>query len=192
MLSPQTKFAKNVRATVRMANSLYRDYEFEPEIDDAAIERNIDKIYQVITNCGTDSWVTAGSGAKAVYRSLDYLRNVDVSDMSKPSLWALRKQNIIFGFSDKTISMAVALFDSTADIFTLDVHMLRGLLRTVGVIDHTGGVHINHKEYEMIENGICALLATNYPTVEPFVIQWALWNLWGFDAHQSHTPIFGI
>ena len=178
MISPQCPFDVNVRQTYRMYEHLGGTFD------------NVNDVYQCLTDGGSDATFTSGMAARGIFASLDILRTASADIMSKSALQALRKVRAISGLGDKTMSMAVALFDSTANVFTLDVHMLRGLLRGIGV-DITQGVVIGTRDYVNIENWAIDTLRKAFPQVDIFTTQWALWNMWGFDTHKCHTDIFG-
>jgi hypothetical protein len=150
----------------------------------------IDSVYQALTNNGSDSTFTSGMAARGIFKSLDVLRNADAQMMNKQSLTTLKKLGRVGGLGDKTMSMAIALFDSTNPVFTLDVHMLRGLQRLHnGQV--AGSMTIGSKDYVNLENWLVATLTNLFPNVDIFTIQWALWNRWGFGVHKCHTAIFG-
>ena len=177
--SPQCKFDKNVRAANRMVVSLAKDFD------------SIDSVYQTLTANGTDSWVTAGMSARAIFASLNFLRNVTDDDMSKSVLRAMRKVGQVKGLGEKTMAMALALYDANNPVFTLDVHMLRGLQSlSHGII--AGSMTINDNAYRALEDGMVAWHNVNMANYPIFLSQWALWNSFGFDGkHVSHLGILG-
>ena len=179
IISPRTKFEKNVRATRRMMHAIDRDFS------------TVDDVYQCLTDGGKDSWFSAGGVSRSLFASLAWIRTLDIDDMNKPALLALNRAGTVKGLGRKTASMAVALFDASAPVITLDVHMLRGLLKCANM-NAVGDLSINDSAYDVLEasvlNSIDDLL--NGAHIDYFYFQWALWNRWGFGTHVTHLPIF--
>jgi endonuclease III len=92
------------------------------------------------------------------------------------------------GVGPKVAAMALALYDDTLPVFTLDTHMLAGITREDVNI-------VSPARYRALES--VALAACNdsrrlvAPYATPFAIQWALWCDYSGMGFQSHLPIFG-
>ena len=170
IMSPQCQFDVNVRGTRRFMDGLYRSIE------------SVDDMYQLITNNGSDSWFTAGMSARSLYASLDAIRNID--ELTLDGIDTLRKIGAIRGLGSKTRAMALALYDRDYPVFTLDVHMLRGM-----VADVDTGITITDKRYAQLAD-MAISVAREYGNV--FLVQWCLWNHYRNGAMQSHLGIFGV
>jgi 3-methyladenine DNA glycosylase/8-oxoguanine DNA glycosylase len=177
--SPQCKFAVNVRASQRMLGRLHEHYA------------TVNDVYKVLTDDGTDSWVTSGNAARCLFASLDFLRHVTDEDMTKATLRTVRKLGKVKGLGEKTMSMALALYDATLNVYTLDVHMLRGIMRAMSK-DEAGTMLAQDVAYRMIEDALCAWHLRTFAGWPIFVSQWALWNAWRDGSHESHLGIFGL
>ena len=98
------------------------------------------------------------------------------------------------GLSMKTASMATALYDQNAEVYTLDTHMLRWLCKLAGLTIQTGTYNCsNDNRYRLIENHILNIVHNVAADVPIFLTQWAVWNDTGFGGeHKCHLPIFGL
>jgi len=178
--SPGCKFEDNVelvsRTMVRIEQGWY------PESRDSLYK----KVFAGL------SGRSHGRGCANLYDSWDYIRSIGRSignepiDMSKDTLMSLRSHRTIMGIGQKTASMAAALWDAEAPVFTLDVHMLRGFA-TIAGFDPSGTYTITDKAYTMLE---LFLAEKSLRYGSPFEIQWTLWNMFGFGYHVTHLPIF--
>jgi hypothetical protein len=175
IISPQCWFGHNVAATRRIMDRLYDNFE------------TVDDVYRILTNDGAMSWVTAGGAARGIFTSLDTIRNIEPEDMTKDNLLALKKQGKLRNVGEKTAAMAVALFNGDADVFTLDVHMLRMLQSFVGGITATS-MTVNKVPYRMLEATLVEWARQN--GYRPFVLQWAMWQI-QHGYFESHLGIFG-
>jgi hypothetical protein len=179
IISPQCDFDLNCRAAVRFHNALYSPLN------------SVNDVYRVLTNDGECSWFTAGMSARSLFHNLQWLRNLDESDMNKPAIMALGRAGVIKGLAHKTASMAVALFDGREEVYTLDIHMLRGICRCAGAAGlEAGQMSITKAAHPGLEQTMVEIHAEILPEYPTFVSQWALWNLWRSDEHISHLPIF--
>lgn len=179
ILSPRCKFEKNVRATRRFMNALDQNFA------------TIDEVYQCITDNGNDSWFSAGGAARSLFASHAWIRSMSVEDMNKQVLLSLNRAGIVKGLARKTASMAIALFDAYAPVFTIDTHMMRGLL-TCANMNPVGDLNINDSAYDLLE-AACLNVIDSMMNGAPstyFLVQWALWDRWGFSQHVTHLPIF--
>jgi hypothetical protein len=179
ILSPQCKFAKNVRATERMMAGLYEHYA------------DAEAVRAVLTDDDRDNFLTAKPASRKVYEALEWLRDLDGDDMTLDALYMARKVGKVKGLGDKTIRMALALYDPTMPIYTLDVHMLRGIQNAWGG-EVAREMTVNKTAYHALEAAMVAWHERNFPHLPVFVSQWALWNEWGFGEHMSHLAIFGL
>lgn len=98
------------------------------------------------------------------------------------------------GLSLKTASMATALYDADATVYTLDTHMLRWMCENAGLQIQPGTYGCSSKlRYREIERLFVEIAQTHCADVPVFLTQWAIWNDAGFDGiHQTHLPIFGM
>ena len=94
----------------------------------------------------------------------------------------------LLGFGPKVASMAMALADEHAPVYTLDRHMIRAFDMIAG---NEPRIHVGRKEYRETQTLLVAQHEQWFPDMPVFVNQWAVWNLIrGF--HACHLPIFGI
>lgn len=161
---------------------------FFTAIDSGKVFESCDDLYQTIaTGIGGRG---IGRNIRNLHLSLDTILNLTPDDMVKPTLLAYRKARRIMGIGEKTAAMAVALFNPTADVFTLDVHMLRWITETIFGItaeSHT----IDDTAYRMLEPWFVNWVKHNFPGESPFTIQWSVWNV-RQGKHETHLPIFGL
>lgn len=125
--------------------------------------------------------------ASRLYANSDFLRNCTSADMTRETLVKLQ------GISLKTGSMAMALYDQHADVFTLDTHMYRGLRELAGLPRAEGTHAAADGRYKVIEQFYLDVAREHCADAPIFLVQWALWNEFGFGGtHQVHLAIFGI
>lgn len=98
------------------------------------------------------------------------------------------------GLSFKTASMAVALYDAHAKVYTLDTHMIRWARAIAGLSPETGSHTCSSaKRYRELESFLIGIAEEHCNDVPLFLTQWAVWNDAGFAGeHQTHLPIFGL
>lgn len=98
------------------------------------------------------------------------------------------------GLSFKTASMAVALYDAHAKVYTLDTHMIRWARAIAGLSPETGShTCTSAKRYCELESFLINIAEEHCNDVPLFLTQWAVWNDAGFAGeHQTHLPIFGM
>lgn len=180
--SPQCDFDVNVRVANRAFDGLYNEFTC------------VEDVYQCITDGGRDNWFLSGGAARAIWHNLEWLRNVSDSDMDKASILALRKAGTLKGLGPKTTAMALALYDPESEVYTLDVHMLRGILRAIGWQHRLATAQeITDAAYPVLEQALIQLHREVFGGVLPiFVSQWALWSEWRTGSHIEHLPIFGL
>jgi hypothetical protein len=177
--SPQCRFDVNVRAAARFGARLHEDYA------------DVDSVYRVLTDDGADSWVTAGMAARGLFASLQFIREITEGEMDKAAILALRKAGKVKGLGMKTASMALALYDATLPVYTLDVHMLRAICTFADCPDLlAGSMTITDAAYPVLEAALVALHEEECPGLPVFVSQWAIWDNWGFGRFTSHREIF--
>jgi hypothetical protein len=179
ILSPQCKFDANVAATRRMMTELYDD------IDSA------EQIAAILTGNGAQNFMSAKPASKRIFASLEWIRALGPEDMSLEALQEARKCRAVVGLGDKTMRMALALYDATLPVYTLDVWMLRGIQSSWGG-QTAASMSTEGAPYAALEAALVAWHGRNFPHLPVFVSQWALWNEWGFGRHMVHTAIFGI
>ncbi len=178
ILSPGCRIACNSLLARRFFDAIDAGVRFE----------SCDDLYQEIaTGVGGRG---IGRNIRSLFMSLETLLNISPDDMTKPVILALRKARRLMGIGEKTAAMAVALFNAQADVFTLDVHMLRWITSTL--FDLTAEGHtIDDAAYRMLEPWFVNWCRTYYPAESPFAIQWAIWDV-RQGKHETHTPIFGL
>lgn len=161
---------------------------FFDAIDSGVRFESTDDLYQEIASGIGGRGI--GRNIRNLYLSLDCILNIAPEEMTKDVLLAYRKARRIMGIGEKTASMAVALFNQHADVFTLDVHMLRWICETV--LGVTAGSHIiDDKAYRILEPWFVQWARDNFPSQSTFAVQWAIWNV-RQGSHQNHLPIFGL
>lgn len=179
IISPQCRFEKNVRATARLVANIYESFATS------------EAIVSMLTDNGADNFLSAKPLSKRLMQSMAFFRAIDDESMTLEALKMARKAGSVVGLGDKTFRMALALYDATLPIYTLDVHMLRGIQNTYGGTV-AGSMSIQGKAYDALEAAMVAWHERNFPELPVFVSQWALWNAWGFGEHVSHLGIFGL
>ena len=195
ILSPQCKFDKNVRAGWRFMCRL--NDSFDTSVDTYDESGPFGKgtysaeIVRIITDDGRDNFLTAKPASAKLARSIAYIRNLDADSMTLSAMKQAVKDGAVVGLADKTMRMALALFDGGIECYTIDVHMMRGIQRSYGGTV-AREMTITTGAYDAIEAAMVAWHARHFPTLPTFVSQWALWDEWGFGAHQSHLAIFGL
>lgn len=169
--SPQNRFDCNVIVARKLHERL-------SELD------SVDTICKLLMEdkCGT---VTSGAVARAIFHSLDFIRNIDVFDVA-----ALRRAQIdgtIMGAGMKVTAMAAHLFSETDMCFTLDTHMLRGIVDTV--LGIKGTWTIQGTAYKILEDALLGWVASRFPSESNFCLQWAMWCVFR-GSFDSHIAIF--
>ena len=90
----------------------------------------------------------------------------------------------------KTRSWALALYNAYNDVFTLDRHMLRGLLALASIFPTQEDVSICKSRYLTLARFMLDLSEEMYPMYPPLCIQWALWNEFRHPGmHASHADL---
>lgn len=166
ILSPQADFAPNVRAARVLPTLIAEDFPTE----------TIVSALHGLGYCMTNASKVA-----------QYRKSAHLLTQGLPLTFDMVRESM--GFGHKTASMAVALYDATARVMTLDTWMLNGLLGTA----NTGG-HMNVVGYiaaDAAYNQIRDLLLDVADTLDvaPFHLQWSLWNHYR-GGFESHLPIF--
>ena len=85
--------------------------------------------------------------------------------------------------------MAVALYDPTARVMTLDTWMINGMLGTAntgGAMNEIGYI-ASPPAYRILRDLLLDI--ADSLDVLPFHLQWSLWNHWR-GGFESHLPIF--
>lgn len=171
LASPQNRFECNVVVARKLHNRL-------STLD------SVDTICRLLMEdkCGT---VSSGGVARAIFHSLDTIRFVSHYDAA--TLRRYQKTGQIMGAGMKVTAMAAHLYNPSDKCFTLDTHMLRGIIHTVLGLDGTWTV--SGTAYGILEDALLKWAATRYSTEEPFTIQWALWCVFR-GTFDSHIAIF--
>jgi endonuclease III len=164
MLSPQTRFDKNM-AAFRNAVAIW---DTDPDVD-------------TLTNAIREVGF-APTKALRLTEARDFLNDPLLHEkMTTKNVLALK------GMGHKTTAFALALFDDMSPVFTLDVHMLRALCHATGFGADVNPL-INDSAYVMLSKAWVDWTRQN-GVESPFVAQWSLWNVWGFNRHVSHVGI---
>jgi len=171
LASPQNRFDSNVVVARKLHGRL-------SELD------SVDTICRLLMEdkCGT---VSSGGVARAIFHSLDYIRNVGHFDAV--TLRQKQSQGILMGGGMKVTAMAAHLYDPNDRCFTLDTHMLRGIVRTVLGLEGTWSV--SGTAYSILENALLEWSDSRYGAEYPFVIQWTMWCVFR-GTFDSHVAIF--
>jgi len=126
--------------------------------------------------------------AARIMANAEYIRTLTTATIDRDVMSTLS------GLSMKTASMAMALYDQNAEVYTLDTHMIRWAREVAGLTPEPG-THAcsNAKRYRQLESFLIDIAKEHCADVPVFLTQWAIWNDAGFNGeHQIHLPIFGI
>ena len=169
MASPQNRFDCNVIVARKLDQRLH-------ELD------SVDAIVKLLMEdrCGT---VTSGAVGRAIFHSMEYISIV--RSLSVDGLRIAQSQGDLMGAGMKVTAMAAHLYNPWDMAFTLDTHMLRGIVETV--LGIRGTWTIQGTAYGILENALLGWAATRYSTEAPFTVQWALWCVFrgSFDSHLA-------
>ena len=171
LASPQNRFDCNVIVAKKLHDRL------------SALD-SVDTICKLLMEdkCGT---VTSGATARAIFHNLDFIHNV--RDFSARSLREYQTQGTIIGAGMKVTAMAAHLFNENDQCFTLDTHMLRGIVDMV--LGIRGTWTIQGTAYGILERALLDWASSRYAYESPFCIQWAMWCVFR-GTFDSHLPIF--
>lgn len=171
LASPQNRFECNVVVARKLHERL-------STLD------SVDTICKLLMEdkCGT---VSSGGVARAIFHSLDTIRNLSYYDAA--ALRRYQKTGQIMGAGMKVTAMAAHLFNPNDQCFTLDTHMLRGIIDTV--LGLQGTWTVSGTAYGIIEDALLGWARTRYSTETPFTIQWSLWCVFR-GTFDSHIAIF--
>lgn len=114
----------------------------------------------------------------------EQIATMDAATIDRTMLLAMR------GVSLKVSAMTLALFDAASDVYTLDVHMIRGIARLAGFAELPNT--ITDSAYIRLERFMIDLSRELFPQLPVFVTQWAMWNDFKSGQHESHAAIFGL
>lgn len=162
ILSPGAKLPANIALAKLLVAALQRG-ETLTSYDDA-------ETYRAACKYGGRS---VGKNIIGALLSWPHIAHMSVDDMNVDTLYRMRGARQV-ALSHKTIRWALALFDATNRVFTLDVHMCRGIARIAGVDKNVDGVTDN--AYAVLESYMLRVAdACGYGHM-PLVVQWAMWN----------------
>lgn len=164
IMSPRCPFAKNVAVTPVLIRAILRN----------ASQKELEAI---IRSHGIG---LASQKSLRLFAASQFVREID-ENVTREQLLA------VVGISYKVSAMTLALLDQNAQVFTLDTHMVKGFCRIAGVEEMRG---ITDSAYVALETWILGIVREL--NVSPFLAQWAMWNLWKGDSHESHLAIFGL
>jgi thermostable 8-oxoguanine DNA glycosylase len=170
IISPQCPFAKNVKVTPPLLAAIM-NHATEDEFRTILVANGIG---------------LQNAKARAIADAAHFIRDITSESVTRDLLMKVR------GISMKASAMTIALFDENAPIYTLDTHMLRGIMQVCGL--HEKGTYtITTAAYRELETWLVELAQNECNDASVFLTQWALWNEFGFKGeHQIHTPIFGM
>jgi hypothetical protein len=171
ILSPQAKFDQNVRAIDPVLAYLYAGGREWKDVQD--ILKRVGYAMRSRQKC------------EFVVGAADFIVSACRATMTRENILKLR------GYGMKASAMAMALYDATAPVMTLDTWMLNGLMgvRTTADKNETT-LSAADACYRAVEQMLLAACETH--NVKPFVAQWAMWNLYRGGKHESHVRIFGL
>jgi len=175
LISPQCNFTENVLALSQIMENW--DRLDDPE----TITRSLTVPYK---GKGKLRLVNLGhTKARNIRKALGWLRGNPHKTFTYETLASFK------GMGSKTIAMALALWDDTLPVFTLDSWMLRLILNIQG---HSPQVTVSTTEpgYRLTEGDMIAWCTRCVPDLSYFTIQWTLWN-GCFGEHKSHLGIIG-
>lgn len=166
LVSPRLRFASNVAVTDPLLRAI-RAHESD----------------EVLIGIMRSHRVYLGMSHRAILRNRELILNANAAHMERSFLLSR------YGFGPKTSALALALWNPSNPVFTLDVWMLRGIFHTAGIGTFTDNWSINTTMYRKIETLFIFLADTL--GVEPFLLQWSLWNVWRRNAnkHMVHTDL---
>jgi endonuclease III len=177
ILSPQLAFNFNVELAANIA----------PIIDNLQTVGDVEDVMRVTLKSGESGrFMYWRNKAQAVFAALPLLQSITADDMTFDRLITLR------GMGAKTSSMAVALWDCYAPVFTLDVWMMRLSLYAAGEDATVNPTFTSDAAYQILSEAWQVWASVELPELPVFAVQWTLWNLAGFGFHVSHLPIFGV
>lgn len=165
MLSPQTRFDKNMSA-FHNAVALWDSNPDEQSLTEAVKDVQF-----------------APTKAKHLLMASDFL-----NDPALPERMTKKNISELKGMGQKTTSFSLALFDDMLPVFTLDTHMLRALSHATGFGADVNVLFSSDKAYTMLEEAWVDWTISR-GIESPFIAQWSLWNVWGFNRHVPHVDI---
>jgi hypothetical protein len=116
------------------------------------------------------------------------IRTIDADSMNYEALTALNEANLLPGMGSKVRSWAIALYDADSEVCTLDVHMLRGMLRLAGMPHDADSYGAKGAAYEILAAMMVSI--AEELGVPPLVMQWAMWNEFRHaGTHASHAAL---
>lgn len=164
IVSPRLQFDKNAAATPMLVRAMRH-------------HASVGEIESILRHYGVG---LAAQKAERLYGARAMLENFTPD---RALLLALR------GVGPKVSSMAIALYDDTLPVFTIDTHMLTGITRQ----DVTS---CSVARYMRLERFMLDAMhdprRTVAPFATPFAVQWALWCDYSGKGFTSHLPIFGL
>lgn len=175
MLSPGAKLDANI-ALAKMLTDTMRNGDILRTYDDA-------ETYRAACKYG------GRSVGKNIVNSLiawNIVRNVTPDAMTWNTLATWNNGAALTGHAIKTRSWTLALYDARNRVYTLDVHMVRGLCKLAGIERD----NITDAAYTMLAAFMLELHDEICPELPPLVSQWALWNEFRHAGkHASHIAL---
>lgn len=184
ILSPQTDFAENVIAA-RQVYDVLNTFSF----DRSLIHRDdvLEALY--VPHAGTGEIKPINfqlNKADYVWRLIPWLHAITLASIANIMQFEVLCK--FKGMGLKTTSMALALYDDTLPVFTLDTWMLR-LTASMAGRNPRAKFRTTEPGYRLTEGDWLAWARINCPDLTPFEVQWTVWDL-TFGSHVSHVDIF--
>lgn len=108
------------------------------------------------------------------------------ADMTWETLATWNDGKAYSGHALKTRSWSLAVYDARSRVFTLDVHMLRGLASMARMMC----ANISDAAYLKLAAFMLDICDTEFPQYPPLVVQWAMWNEFRHAGkHASHIAL---
>ena len=116
------------------------------------------------------------------------ISGITAESMTWEGLTALYDANLLPGMGSKVRSWALALYDANNPVCTLDVHMLRGMLRLAGLEHGADSYGAKGAAYDVLATMMVSI--AEELGVAPLLMQWAMWNEFRHAGeHASHAGL---
>lgn len=175
ILSPGAKLDANI-ALARMLTDALRDGNALHTYDDA-------ETYRAACKYGGRS---VGTNIVNALTAWSHVRTNATAAMSWEALATLNNGRALRGHALKTRSWTLALYNAENRVYTLDVHMIRGLARLCN-IDRD---NVTDAAYNQLASFMLSIHDDVCSELPPLVSQWSLWNEFRHAGmHASHIAL---
>lgn len=175
ILSPGAKLPANI-ALARMLTDTMRNGDILRTYDDA-------ETYRSACKYGGRS---VGKNIVNALIAWNVLRDVTPDAMTWDTLATWNNGAALTGHALKTRSWTLALYDARNRVYTLDVHMVRGLCKIAGIERD----NITDAAYTMLAELMLDIHDETCPEYPPLVSQWAMWNEFRHAGkHAEHIAL---